>query len=409
MIWLLIAAFGTFLGNSLHFVAISWIVLDSPSGVAGLGIVALTKFLPYLMFGKLSSNLSRKHNTARVTVFTDLIRSGVVLVGYFFILLEIHIQLTIWIITFLIHSLSAIFLPSYFAAIAQRFKGESKTIVKFNSYSTVLIQLGDILGSLTAAGLLLLVSTQHLLLVDSMTYFLSALLLILGFRGMKQAQEKTIEEDSEKRKQENLKWWNPSVLSITLMGSAVATVVLLFNTLAPIKAKSLVQDPTLFANMNALYAVGSALGGLVVANVVKDRLKMRSLVPYGSLMVLMVPLFLLMKNPLWLMIMCFFIGLVNGGWGSVIKSVPQIIFPVKEVGPVTNQRVIIETIIALVVSCTLVLFPIPIENMHLLVIVSTALLLITLLILPVVKVKKQLTKGEVKNEEHSLPTGSKTG
>lgn len=398
MPWLLIALFGTFLGNSLNFIALSWLILQSPAGVAGLGIVVLTKFLPYLLWGRVSSSLSRGPNAAKVAIVTDLARGAIVLASYLLILAELRqaASLILLTMTFLLNSLSAVFLPSYFAAIAQLFKGETKTAVAFNGYSTVLIQLGDILGSLLAAGLLLWVSVAHLLLVDAVTYFVSGTLLMLAFRGIQNARKPAAETADPPLKEQfaELAWWKPSLFAVTFMGSAVATVVLLFNTLAPIKAQSALHDPSLFASMNAMYALGAAFGGVLIIKVAKERLKMRAIIPYGGLMVLLFPLFLFLNQAISLMGLCLCIGLINGGWGSVVKSVPLTIFPAQKVGVITNQRIIIETVIAIGVSGALIAFPKIVASINGIVVMVITLLLVAMLVLPIIKVQSLIARED---------------
>ncbi|HLI70189.1 MAG TPA: MFS transporter [Ktedonobacteraceae bacterium] len=385
MWWLLIATFGTYIGNGMHYTALSWLTLESPAGVAGLGILGLTMYVPYLVMAKPGAVFSRSRMVVRILIGTEFLRAVIVFLGYFAFLFYGPSSITAWCMTFCLNSLSAIFLPAYFTSVAIKFQATPSKIVRFNSLSVTMVQGGDILGSLGAAWLLQHVSPPHLLLVDALSYILSGILMTIAFYDLVKAPldiEARNGQAQATTRESSRSPFTRTTISVSLMGAITATVVTWFNLLMPIVSRRLTGAPSLFALMSACYAIGAATGGTLLSQPKWSREKIGRFLPLTLLTAALFSLLLLSNTPTLAVVVCLLLGLANGGIGGVLRSIPQICFDADMIGQVTSQRVVIETILALGLASVMILLPYPVNTGSLSITVPIMLVLLTMVMFP---------------------------
>ncbi len=397
MYWLLLAVFITFLGNGMHYAALSWITLQSPSGVAGLGLVGLTMYLPYLIWSRPSAAAAQRKTVGQIAVGTDLARGVVVLLAYVVLIYGGPISLTAAVMTFMLHSLSAFFLPTYFTAIALRFEKEPHLILKFTGLTTLVIQVGDIVGALVGGLLLQVITPRTLLLVDGLTYLLSGVLLLKGLGLSWRTRHNQTPSSAPIKAEIAVAAVAPSkstIVAVSLLGATTATIVMLFNLLAPIIALQSSQSPSLFAIMSGMYAAGAACGGVLVSKLVQTKWHISRLLPFGSVIAVLFIAFMQMSSA-WMVIgLSMMLGLFNGGLGSTWRSIPQMCFAPRMIGKLTNWRILIETVLALGVSATMVLLPSFFNQRLVLMSVAIGAILFAMVLLPLPNVRRLIGKEQ---------------
>lgn len=178
-------------GDAIYHLALLWLVLDMTSSTSLTGLVAMSAYLPALIFGLYAGVFSDKFNRFRLMVFANL--GQAITVALIPIALSIGYD-SIWLIgafAFLRSCFNTFFQPSLQAFIPTLFP--SDRLVKINAILATSGQIAWMLGPFFAGTLLTVFSIQHLFYIDA-TSFLVAIGLLLFI--VQPTQEKVPEKQN---------------------------------------------------------------------------------------------------------------------------------------------------------------------------------------------------------------------
>lgn len=164
-------------GDTFHDLTLIWVALSlSQQNYWSIGLVISAKFLPYLFFGLLGGVYSDRWDRKRVMIICDVLRGLIVLL---LLLLSSLGLLALWhlaVISFLLTTLRAFFQPALQASVAQVVPEQH--IVSANSILFASYHAAAVLGPVAAGFLYGRLSAGGMFLIDSATFFVSALAII---------------------------------------------------------------------------------------------------------------------------------------------------------------------------------------------------------------------------------------
>lgn len=172
-------------GDTFHDLTLVWVALSlTQQNYWSIGLVISAKFLPYLFFGLLGGVYSDRWNRKRVMITCDVLRGLLVLL---LALLSMLGLLALWqlaVFSFLLTALRAFFQPSLQASVPQVVPEQQ--IVSANSILFASYHTAAVLGPVAAGFLYTRLNASSMFLIDSLTFFLSALAIM--FVRLPQAQ-----------------------------------------------------------------------------------------------------------------------------------------------------------------------------------------------------------------------------
>lgn len=165
-------------GTSIYTLALTLLSLEYTHNALGAGAVLFASVIPYLFIGIIGGAVSDRVNRKYLMIFCDIARGIITLWIPIAHSLEILNISQIVVVSFLITSLRAFFHPANQASIPE-LANDKNELNKVNAYIGSTENLSLMLGP-SLGGLLLLFhfDATQLLYVDSLTYFISAILIV---------------------------------------------------------------------------------------------------------------------------------------------------------------------------------------------------------------------------------------
>ena len=165
------------LGENLNKVAMLWFVYQFSHKAADLAWVGILQTLPPLLFGWFTGPILDRVSRKNVMIFIDITRALLLLlipILYHNGLLTLPI---LFALVFLISVVSGIFGPALYASIPDLVSREQ--IVSANALMQTTGQVGMLLGPITGGVLIGLWNAPFVMIVNAVTFFLSALFLLM--------------------------------------------------------------------------------------------------------------------------------------------------------------------------------------------------------------------------------------
>ena len=163
-------------GDSIYQLALLWLVLEMTQSNIVTGIIAMSAYMPALIFGLYAGVLSDRIDRFRLMLLSNAAQAlTVILIP---IALWNNIQ-NVWIIcglAFLRSSFYTLFQPALQSYIPLLFS--KKNIVKINSILITSGQIAWMVGPFFAGTLLLIVSLKNLFVVDAISFLLAIISLV---------------------------------------------------------------------------------------------------------------------------------------------------------------------------------------------------------------------------------------
>jgi MFS family permease len=158
-------------GDSIFEIGLLWLLLDLTGSNAVTGLVAMSSYLPTLLFGLYSGALVDRFDRRKLMLFADLARGCIVLIIPLLYFLDGLNGLILGLLTFAVASFNTLFNPARDALVAHLVApGQLMTA---NSMIQTSWQYAMFLGPAIAGILLSVVGPVHLFNVDALTFFLS--------------------------------------------------------------------------------------------------------------------------------------------------------------------------------------------------------------------------------------------
>ena len=162
------------MGDRLAMVAFPWLVYKSTGSALGTGAVLALYTLPYVLFGAFAGVLIDRFNKRSVMVAADVLRAGLVLLVPF---VAHHSLAGVYALSFAMATAAVFFDPSKLAVLPDIVAPRS--LMRANSLMATGENLTEILGYSLAGLTLAVVSTSTAFRIDSVTFCVSAVALVL--------------------------------------------------------------------------------------------------------------------------------------------------------------------------------------------------------------------------------------
>lgn len=172
--WLWFAQAISQAGDAIYQLALLWLVLDLTDSTVITGLIAMSAYLPALIFGLYAGVFSDRMNRFRLMIFAN---AGQALTVVLIPLFLWHGYENIWVIcglAFLRSCFNTFFQPAFQSFIPMLFPPEQ--LVKINAILATSGQIAWMMGPFFAGVLLTLISLPNLFLVDAGSF-----LLAIGF------------------------------------------------------------------------------------------------------------------------------------------------------------------------------------------------------------------------------------
>src|SRR5215470_8086499 len=186
------------LGSSFTAFALPLLVYKLTGSALNLAITTAATYLPYLLFGLLIGAWVDRVDRKRLMIGTDIARA--VVIGSIPVLASID-RLTvewIYVVTFLGTTLSICFNSAEFAAIPSLVPSDGgEAIVTANGRIQASYSAAAVIGPLLAGAVVAFISIPLLLLVDTVSFLISAVLLgMIGISfNVAESEKKSIRQD----------------------------------------------------------------------------------------------------------------------------------------------------------------------------------------------------------------------
>jgi MFS family permease len=164
------------LGDALYQLALAWWVIEKTGSATAMGMVLVFSFAPSILFAILGGVLVDRLPRFRIMLASDIARGLIVMLVA---VLVSYDRLEVWhifIASLLFGIVDAFFQPAYTAAVPEIV--EKELLPSANSLTSASQPIAGIVGPLAAAFLISSGGTSFAFLLDSISFFVSALLLL---------------------------------------------------------------------------------------------------------------------------------------------------------------------------------------------------------------------------------------
>ncbi|MEJ2636231.1 MAG: MFS transporter [Calditrichia bacterium] len=175
-------------GDSVYEIGLLWLMLELTGSKSATGLVAMSGYLPTLLFGMFSGALADRFDRRRIMLLADAARGILVLIIPLLYFLNGLSGLLLGIFTFILAMFNAVFNPARDAIVVNLV--ENDKLLQANSLIQTSWQFSLLLGPALAGLIIPLVGIVHLFNVDALTFFLS-FWLISKIAYAKLSQQKT--------------------------------------------------------------------------------------------------------------------------------------------------------------------------------------------------------------------------
>ncbi len=271
------------LGDQIYFIALMVLIQNYYGNVVITGTVMMITAIPKILFSPFAGVLVDRWSLKITMVVSDLIRMIMVLmIPVFFHYLQIHNMMVIFIMTFLISTVSVFFYPAKSASIPALV--EKNNLIAANSLSGTTQTIVSLFGLLGGAVLVSIIGTNWSFVMDSISFLISAISVLLILYPEKQKEENTEElnvkvyfrelKSGAKYIYHNklLRFMLAFFASIMLLGGAIN--VLMFAYIEDI----LHRDASLIGFIGGANMIGMLIGIAAIAKITKKYPKEKLLV-----------------------------------------------------------------------------------------------------------------------------------
>lgn len=273
----------TFMGNGMHFIALSWLILSITNNPLSVGILIACSTIPGMITSLFAGVLADRLNKKIVVISMDIIRFLLIMIIVALLHFDIANQWYLYIITILLTISSNLFFPAFSGLIKNTINPDN--YLKVMSANSTGLQFGVIIGSGIAGYLIIHTSLSMVFIIDGLTFLLSALLLLKIKYTDK--RDKSITSSKGSFKNEfiegfNYVFSNKTFGLIFLIGAFPHTMTQLINALL-----AFYTDTTLklgvkaYGILDASYAVGSVVMGLFLLSYVKNKISLERIISYS--------------------------------------------------------------------------------------------------------------------------------
>lgn len=359
---LLLATLVINIGNGMNTIAVSKLVYDKTNSAMAFGGIIILEYGIMFLLQFLSGSVVDRNNPKRVLVICDLLRGALIFSSGLMVLLSNWGLVYLFIILILTNIIEPFYRSASFTVFPEIVNDESK-LLEVNSIATMLFQAGQLLGSVLAAPIIFLSNPATALLVNGMTYIMSAIFFL--FIKMDQIVVK-VDRDSNVSK----KFWNDwkeLFMVVKKEKGFLAHILLISGDYLSINFFNLMLVPmvTLWYRNNSFYISlfdgGFAVGAMLFAAfvvVVSKKIGQNNSAFIGLLLQALFFLALVIsRNPLVTFLAVFFLGAANSFSVTIFNTNLQ----QRCVGPIKGR---VSSMKNVVISAVTIVFVPIISKLH---------------------------------------------
>lgn len=258
----------TFLGNGMHFIAMSWLVLEITDNPFYVSMLVIAGIIPGIISSPFAGAFADRYNRKFITIGMDLFRMIIVLSIPISSIFFGHQLWVLYIATVFLTLGSNFFFPAISSLIKTSFSKDE--YVKVLSANSTLIQIGMIGGAGFAGFIIANYSINIVFYVDAITYLLSALCLtFIKYKPLKL-------HNSLKKKKQSLfndislgfKYVtaNNTILFLILIGAIPNSLTYVINSLLGSYTKDVLNlGAPEYGILDASFAIGFVIIGIFLA------------------------------------------------------------------------------------------------------------------------------------------------
>lgn len=253
-------------GDSIYQIALIWLILDITGSSTVTGLVAMSTYLPAMVFGLLAGVFADRYNRMGLMILSNLSQAMTVIMIPILLYYGWENAIYIGLLAFIRGSFSTLFPPalnSYVPMIVP-----AQKLVRANSILSTSQQLAYLIGPAIAGSLLGILSLHYLFVFDAGSFLIAIALLLLIPRPKKISIEAESPNRSWSELREGLKYviTHPTlrfmigltvINNVFIMGPAIVGMPILVKT-------ALQGSASDYAFVEALMAAGMLIGSFVV-------------------------------------------------------------------------------------------------------------------------------------------------
>ena len=176
-------------GDAIYQLALLWLVLEMTQSNIITGIIAMSAYLPALIFGLYAGVFSDRINRFRLMLFSNAAQALTVMLIPLVLWNEIQNAWIICGLAFLRSCFNTLFQPALQSFVPLLFAKEY--IVKINAILITSGQIAWMIGPFIAGALLSIVSLTNLFIVDALSFLVAIILLLLINQPKQSTQQKS--------------------------------------------------------------------------------------------------------------------------------------------------------------------------------------------------------------------------
>jgi len=307
--FLLLSSAVSLIGDKIYFIALIWYVYDITKSTLSVSILMIMNVIPVLLFSLLGGSFADKYDKKKIMVFLDLVNFGIMLTASLLLFYGELTLIRIYVIMFALSSVSQVYGPSKFSAIPKIVRDK---VLKANSLASSILTMIGFTAYLIGGILVKTLGYFLAFFIDSLTFFVSALLLIMIRTSLKGgAQEKNIiaEIKGGLKFVKTHKFFIYSILFAFLCSVAISGIVVIL----PAYVDSIGKDAAYYSMLLALNSLGYIFGALIIGRV---GLSFRN---YLLSFILMSLAFILLGYPICIFIPLF--AILTEGIGTALNNI----------------------------------------------------------------------------------------
>lgn len=299
----------SFFGNGMHFIALSWLVLQITDDPLYVSILVVLGIIPGILSSPFAGVAADRFNKKFIVISTDIIRFLTVL-SLPLIGLSKPSLWVLYIAVIIITLSSNFFFPAMSAIIKSSFNKEEYLGVL--SANSTLMQIGVIGGSGLAGIIIAQFSIELVFFIDAATYFISAILLLfLKYKDPIKSAENI--NDNKVSIFTDLKLGlqyvatNKTIIFLFLIGIMPNAITHIINSLLGAYTKDVLNmGASAYGILDASFAIGFVTIGIVLG-LIKKKLNEKSLLTYGFLILSIGMCLLALSNTFMIGILSLFL------------------------------------------------------------------------------------------------------
>ena len=173
----LVAVFISNIGNGMYTISISKIMYSKTNTATAFGLIVIMENIISVLVQLIAGAVVDRVNCKKLSVICDYLRGGLFIVSSIIIRYSDNVSFLVIALVF-VNIINAFYRPSNFKLVSGVASNVDK-FLKINSISSMLLQLGQVLGAMLVVPILAVSNTYSLLGGNGITFLIAAYLISL--------------------------------------------------------------------------------------------------------------------------------------------------------------------------------------------------------------------------------------